>query len=403
MGITRREHHPDAPRLHDLVGDRSAYLADDAYLRVVDRPAQPAVVAAIAARQPWADDEHLWDIALRGGLRAPAFRMVRDGSTLALADTARAAGMGNVEVTDVVEPNRILEHHEAGATLVLQGLQHVDPAFARLSTNLALDLDQPVQVNAYISPAATRGLDIHFDFHDVIVVQLAGSKRWRVWEPLARTRRPVKDGSVAMPRLEELDEPLVDRVLRPGDCLAVPRGFPHAAETVDDASTHLTLGIMALTWERLLRRVLGGTVSGTALADRLELGALDRGYDSTAAMAALAELVEPARLREAVAAEVWRRQPRTRVRPRAAPPVEPDDRVRVTPGPLLRLRRFDDQLALELGDRRLLMPTAAEALMCAALTSATPFTAADVRGDLDLDSAMVVIRRLAREGVVALA
>ena len=67
----------------------------------------------------------------------------------------------------------------------LQALQFTDRTFAELSTNLALELDHPVQINAYLTPPAEQGLDIHFDFHDVIVVQLAGRKRWRVWRPLA--------------------------------------------------------------------------------------------------------------------------------------------------------------------------------------------------------------------------
>ncbi|HEY3486346.1 MAG TPA: cupin domain-containing protein, partial [Ilumatobacteraceae bacterium] len=365
--------------------------------------AQQPVVDAIAERQPWADADHLWHTALDGALRSPAFRMVREGSTLSLTDTCRAAGMGNVELTDVIEPNRVLEHYDAGATLVLQGLQHVDTAYARLSTNLALDLDQPVQVNAYLSPADARGLDIHFDYHDVIVVQLAGSKRWRVWTALERTRRPVKDGSVAMPLIGELGDPLVDRVLRAGDCLAVPRGFPHAAETVDDESTHLTLGIMSLTWERLLRRLLSRPTSGTALADRLAVASLDRGFDATEALAALGEMAGGDELRHVVAAEVWRRQPRTRVRPRRAPPIEPADSLRVTPGALLWLRCVGDRVALELGDRRVLMPAEAEAIVAAVLSSEGLFTADDVRGGLDLDSAMVVLRRLTREGVLAIA
>src|SRR5262245_48682648 len=82
VGTTRREHHPDAPRLHDLVGDRSDYVNDGVYVRVVDRPAQQPVLDAITKRQPWADAEHLWHVALDGGLRSPAFRMVREGSTL---------------------------------------------------------------------------------------------------------------------------------------------------------------------------------------------------------------------------------------------------------------------------------------------------------------------------------
>ncbi|MGE3685591.1 MAG: cupin domain-containing protein [Acidimicrobiia bacterium] len=402
--LSRREFHPDAPRLHDFVGDRAAYLADDIYRRVREFVAVDAVLTAIRERAPWADPDRLWDVALAGGLRAPAFRMVRDGSTLGRAETCRTAGVGNVELDDVVEPNRVLELHADGATLVLQGLQHVDPVFARLSTNLALDLDQPVQVNAYVSPANARGLDVHFDFHDVIVVQLAGTKRWRVWEPLERTRRPLTSGAmIAAPRLDELGTPLIDRSLAAGDCLAVPRGFPHAAETIDDESTHLTIGIMALTWERVIRRVLAAGVSGTALADRLEAGALWAGYDPSAALTALGDALHTHALRDAVAAEVWRRQPRTRLRPRRVRRLTPEQSLRVTAGPLLWLTRSHTDARLELGDRRVVLPPEAHALVAAVLSTESPFVLGDVRGDLDADSAMVVLQRLFVEGVLEFA
>ena len=90
----------------------------------------------------------------------------------------------------MIAPNAVIDEYRSGATIVLQGLHHTDPHLARTANNLALDLDHPVQINAYLSPAAARGLDLHFDYHDVFVVQLGGSKRWRVWEPLDAHHRP---------------------------------------------------------------------------------------------------------------------------------------------------------------------------------------------------------------------
>ena len=184
--------------------------------------------------------------------------------------------MGNAELDDLIEPNRVLELHDAGASLVLQGLQHIDAAFAQLSTNLALDLDQPVQVNAYISPADARALDMHFDFHDVIVVQLAGRKRWRVWAPLERTSRPVKSGAsiAAAPDRRAGRRRWSTGAWWPGTAWRCPVAFPMPPRRSMTHPTHLTIGIMALTWERVIRRFLTAGVSGTALADRLEAGAL---------------------------------------------------------------------------------------------------------------------------------
>ena len=58
--------------------------------------------------------------------------------------------------------------------MVLQGLQFSEPHLGRTANNLALDLGHAVQVNAYLSPAAAKGLELHFDYHDVFVLQLDG-------------------------------------------------------------------------------------------------------------------------------------------------------------------------------------------------------------------------------------
>ena len=108
----------------------------------------------------------------------------------------RAGGPGSATArsTTSSSPTACLELHAAGASMVLQGLQFSEPHLGRTANNLALDLGHAVQVNAYLSPAAAKGLELHFDYHDVFVLQLDGAKRWRVWEPLERTRHPVRSG-----------------------------------------------------------------------------------------------------------------------------------------------------------------------------------------------------------------
>jgi lysine-specific demethylase/histidyl-hydroxylase NO66 len=275
--------------------------------------------------------------------------------------------------------------------------------YAKLSTNLALALDQPVQVNAYLSPPAARGLDIHFDFHDVVVAQLAGRKRWHVWERLARSERPLKRGpAIPQPGAAELGTTLLDRVLEPGDCVVLPRGFPHAAETVDEASVHLTIGVMTVNWNRLLRGQIDEIASGTALADAVDPSDV---AGRAAAIEALTATLGELELRHALASDVWSRQPQTRFRPRVAPQIDDRDRVTVTSGPLLWIdgrnvgRRRKP--TLELGDRRLRFPPDCTAFIADVLRSPAPFCAADMDTNLDAASRLVVLQRLAVEGVVA--
>lgn len=391
----RREFHPDAPPVEQLVADPP---------RIADVTTHRVDVASAGA---WVDAERLWERFLGNGTRWPAFRLVRNGVTLPRSRFSRSASVGR-QVDDLAEPNRVLERYSDAATVVLQALQFSDRELAKLSTNFALDLNQPIQVNAYLSPLAARGLDVHFDFHDVVVVQLAGVKRWRVWEQLERPARPLKRGRViSRPEAHELGEPLLDRVLGAGDCLAIPCGFPRTAETVDQKSAHLTIGVMALTWSRFLRRRIDAIASNTALANHIVIdGAHDERAPtaaSAAASAAIADGIDDHELRVAATEDVWRRQPQTRLRPRRPPTLTADDLVRVTPAPLLWIDTSANghRRSLVLGDCRLRFPKSCLGFVAVVLRCDRVFSAADLDGSLDGASPLVVLQRLAVEGVAA--
>ena len=355
----------------------------------------------VGALERFADVDVLWDDLLRRGARQPTFRVVRAGTTVAQRDVTRRAGIGNRDLDDLVSANQVIARYRDGDTVVLQGLHHTNPHLARLANNLALALDHPVQVNAYLSPSNARGLDLHFDFHDVFVVQLAGSKRWRVWKPLPRTTDPVKGRhSIPGPRPEELAEPVLELTMHAGDCLYLPRGYPHAAETSDEHSDHLTIGLVAVTWQRVLRKALDAEVAAGRLTGALPVGLLD----PTVAPGEAPDLDElrgqlaPTVLRHWLAREIWRRQPATRLRPRAVPALESRP-LSITPGPLLWLTAIGDRSVLGLGDRVLDLPCEAQACLSALLATEGPFVAAALPG-LDDGSRAVVLRRLLAEGVL---
>lgn len=391
--------HPDAPSLADLVREPAGFVAETLFRDTC------RTTRAEAGRDPatFTTVEHLWSDVLTRHARTPMFRLVRDGETLAPSMYCRSAGVGHRTITDVIQPNRVVELYRSGATMVLQGLQLTDPHLGRFANNLALELDHPVQVNAYLSPEAAKGLELHFDFHDVFVVQLEGRKRWRTWRPLERTRNPVRgDAAPAMPTFDELGDPAFDLVLQAGDCLYLPRGFPHCAETIEAASAHLTVGVMAVTWQRLVRQVLDGVGADDTLTASVAAASLGAPFGPQPELAALEKLVDPHALRAWMADEIWRRQPATRLAPFAAPAVPGDRPIVVTPGPLLWLTSTPDpdRVRVGLGDRHLDLPVEATPFLTALLSSPGGFVAADWPGDLDQASRQVVLDRLAAEGVV---
>ena len=132
-----------------------------------------------------------------------------------------------------------------GATIVLQGLHHLWLPLARYCRRLEAFLGHPVQANAYYTPAGSQGLPVHHDTHEVISLQVAGSKRWLVYEPVLEL--PLKNQRYRS-ALGAPGEPMLDVTLRAGDTLYLPRGWLHQALTSDEDSLHITVGVNVRRW-----------------------------------------------------------------------------------------------------------------------------------------------------------
>lgn len=107
-----------------------------------------------------------------------------------------------------------------------------------------------IQVNAYASWTSQEGFGVHWDDHDVIVLQVSGRKRWRLY---GTTRVAPLHHDVEF-STEEPTEPIDEFVMEPGDILHVPRGCWHAvAASEGEPSLHLTCGLVTTTGADFLR------------------------------------------------------------------------------------------------------------------------------------------------------
>lgn len=148
---------------------------------------------------------------------------------------------------------RVRNEFVDGYTIVLNGLQRYVPAIASLAHAIDVELNFETQVNAYITPPESQGFAPHYDDHDVLILQIQGSKTWYVYEradvsPRDLRRRDVFDAA-------DLPPPTNLR-LEAGDVMYLPRGRVHAAEANAAPSIHLTLGIHAPTVLTLVTRTL---------------------------------------------------------------------------------------------------------------------------------------------------
>jgi bifunctional lysine-specific demethylase and histidyl-hydroxylase NO66 len=139
-----------------------------------------------------------------------------------------------------------------GCTLVLNDLDTVDTDARDCCCRIENATHFRVNANAYWTPPNSQGLKRHFDLENVFVLQLDGEKTWTVWEPEPELRWPAraKDTTACVGKL------VCNLVLRPGDILYIPRGFPHEATAREQASLHITLAASHVSWSTLMHHLI---------------------------------------------------------------------------------------------------------------------------------------------------
>ena len=152
-----------------------------------------------------------------------------------------------------------------GYTIVVDGVEQYVRTIGTLARSLEVELNFPTQVNTYITPPQSTGHVPHYDDHDVLILQIQGSKTWHLYVGADLPPREIQRDQDKAVVLERLPTP-TDVHLEAGDVLYVPRGRVHAAETHSEPSIHLTVGIHAPT---VLMLAIGALYSQSFRDDRL--------------------------------------------------------------------------------------------------------------------------------------
>ena len=350
------------------------------------------------------------ELLTRRGVRAPFIRMARDGEVLPVSAYTAPGGFG-AEVGDQVASDQVLDRFADGSTIVLQGLHRLWPPIIEFTRALVDDLGHPVQVNAYVTPPSSQGFDAHYDTHDVFVLQVSGEKHWRIHRPVhvdPLGSQPWSDHRTAVAGAA-LEAPAIDAVLRPGDALYLPRGWIHSATAGGDAtSVHLTIGMSAYTHADVVTALLSHVGDSARLRASLPLGV---DFGDTEAFAgilrgtvdALVELIERADAADTASTLARRFEGDIRAEPlrplatlEALASLDASTTVRWRGSLRTRIETVDDRVRIVSRTKSLSLPIEAEAAV-RRLAAGAPIAVGGLPG-LDAESAVVVARRLVREG-----
>lgn len=207
--------------------------------------AWPGQAGRFAALIGWDEINH---ILATQRIEPPRLQLVKTGKAIAADKFINASGPNRR-----IDAGAVTAQLAQGATLVLSFVDEMVPRIGALADAMAEALGVRCNINLYAGWRADHGFDLHWDHHDVIIVQVAGRKHWRVARP---TRdHPARGETVPPPAAD--DVPVYDEILEEGAVLYIPRGWWHVATPVEEPSLHLTIALSPPTGQDYLRWLVG--------------------------------------------------------------------------------------------------------------------------------------------------
>lgn len=203
---------------------------------------------------------------------------------------------------DRIDRSALLRLYQDKATIIAPHLHAHHKPLGDFVRALEPVFSAAIQTNIYLTPPGARGFRTHYDNHDVFVLQVSGTKSWRLYdEPAGKPFR----GEGFEPDKYEVGEPKEEFVLEAGDTVYIPRGLMHDAEShPDEASLHITLGLVTKTWaDVVLEAISKAALETEGLRRALPAGYANPDFERAPArkqfrafiteLAAKAELDEP--------------------------------------------------------------------------------------------------------------
>ena len=311
------------------------------------------------------------------------------------------------------DTNGLYHSYCQGESVVLNFIQNYWEPAARLCSAVENFFHFGAGLNVYVTPKHAQGFPPHFDTHDAFVLQIAGAKRWCLYEAWRELPAEGEDNR-PIPR-EMLGVPKLELELRSGDLLYIPRGHVHEARTTDASSVHVTIGVRSYQWSDLLSELLAlGTLHDVELRRSLPVGFMESDTAQAGMLAALPRLVGLLCDGDRGAQAIGRLRQRLIQRMRPLPDAHLtvldhletlgiDSRVTKRVGLMCHIVVNDDGVEVEFPGNRMSGPRSIEPALRFIASSRGPFAVRALPGPLSDQSKLVLVKRAIKEGLLTVA
>jgi ribosomal protein L16 Arg81 hydroxylase len=165
-----------------------------------------------------------------------------------------SSGGGKVDVA------KVDAYLAEGFNLCITCIDECAPHLTALCNDIRARSFEQIKIGVIVTTGKFGAFKLHYDPEDLIILQVEGTKRWKIYGPA------VSNPVIGMPQQEPPPEqaPIFDEVLKPGDFLFVPGGNWHRCENGPGRSLHLGFFFQPPTGWHFIKAVMSDLVADEA-------------------------------------------------------------------------------------------------------------------------------------------
>jgi len=205
-------------------------------------------------------------------------RLSKESATVPHDLWVSAAAAGSAGKVDIAKVETYLSQ---GFNLCITCIDEHAPHLTALCNDIRARSFEKIKIGVIVTTGKFGAFKLHYDPEDLIILQVEGSKRWKIYGPA------VSNPVIGMPLQEPPPEqtPIFDEVLKAGDFLFVPGGNWHRCENGPGRSLHLGFFFLPPTAWHFIKAIMSELVSDeafrrplTRLAGGAELAAMEADF-----------------------------------------------------------------------------------------------------------------------------
>lgn len=184
----------------------------------------------------------------RQNLSADGIKLMKKGERIPAYEWTKQETLLDGTVVNVVSNEKLFKLFDSGATIIINSAHKAIPNLADACSAFEQEMKIRVQANIYITPPNSQGFAMHYDPHDIFLMQIKGPKTWQIYdtgEELPTTNKAFKNKPKLVAKFD----------VQAGDLLYLPRGTVHEAFSTAISTIHVNFSCKARYGFHLLQDI----------------------------------------------------------------------------------------------------------------------------------------------------